>query len=947
MKNLNNILAFAALIVLSQPCSVTAARATHVWPDAEARLQLHLTEHKGAFILYDGAIVMPSFFGRIEHYQRDLSLKRKRLSSGPWRGLLTGKLNKLEDKFTLSGHHDKSDFYAEIRFINRSTIELKIRFKSDVALAGLSIEIFKLSSTLYKNTPVDATPAEADDIHRLPLEPRHVKNRFLLRNKNSIYIKSAVCDIQVTDVREARTLNVADFRSVPWDPHKSFYFNTDENLVALGDWVELAYHIQFFPPSIDFKDRLTHQEIGAPKSKSPTAFVTTDDPEALVFNPSTFFSITPRFRQSAQGHFRLNGKQTIYSEFARIARQLADDLQAYYHLNTDIRPIKGEKPPRGIYIELLSREEADRIGLPAEGFQIEVTANLATISGIDERGCLFGAYAFLGLIEDEGNHKIIPGGVYRDWPDLPIRAVCLELLPSIFIDTDLFKSYLKAFSRARTNTVIFHHSLQQLQAWNSLKGQSRQWSPESLSAVADFARTLKMDVWAGLIHKLDPRDFPNIALPGTNFYDPTKEASYDFLNSQYCTLVELYHPEAFLIGHDEIVGLSKYAKLYKKSETELLAGGVNKIHRWLQTQNIKTLMWGDMLLDQQRWQDKIGDANSGNPFYKSGDTANALLKIDRSVAIIDWHYKNKSDYPSIGYFHDLGFDVLGCSWYDPAAAKSMAASAKKYGGKGVVVADWGFWRTLSPSSTTLYSPLSGWHTDIEIDGSNDDVKALAGSMRRSLRLEGSSQSPISLSAFFNASTWDKKAGDGSGLFDIGPIVDLRLLPAGTHTMAGIEYLLPTSAEGRDNNCIVISEAKTSIININPKVRSGLRAIGFVQTCYSRQPQYRSRRLGAYNFTYTDGTVVNADIIEGWNITDIRSTMGLRANDWSFDRMPDELIGAYPAWRGRSAVDIPLNMQMWLWTNPYPEKTLKTITVQTADIGENVKIAVLAATAIYK
>ncbi len=925
--------------------SEAAASRKHIWPDDQARLQFHLSARKGGAVLYDGALVMPSFFGRIEHYQRDLSLKRKRLANGPWRGLLTGDLTTFENGFTLTGQHDKSAFRSEIRFVDHATMELKIRFQSSIAVSGLSIEIFKLSANLYKNSPIRAEPPGKTDIRRLPLEPRDIKQRFLLRKKNRIQIKSPICDILMTDLNGTNTLNVADFRSVPWDSHKSFYFYTDINLVPSGDWIELDYRVQFFPPSIAFENRRPLPKAGALNRLSPDATATAIPPGPSSADPSSFFYVAPRYRKLALNRLRFEDRPSIYTDLPNIARLLADDLQARHRLSTDVRPLASARRPEDILIELLPREERDTIGLPPEGFQIEVTTDRARVAGADERGCLFGAYALSGLITAEGNRLVIPCGVYRDWPDLPVRAICLELLPSIRNDLNLFKAYLRAFSRARANTVIFHHSPRQLNAWKQNKNPKQQWPPDKLAAVAEYARTLKMDVWAGLIHKLAPHDFPDFVLPGTNIYDPTKAASFDFLYAQYRTLIGLYRPTAILIGHDEIIGLSKYARRYGQTEAALLADSVNKLHRQLQGQSLRTLMWGDMLLDHERWQRRTGNANSGHALFKSGDTALALGKIDRAVTIIDWHYKYKAEYPSIGHFRKAGFNVLGCTWHDPAAAKSMAESVRKFGGEGVVATDWGFWRTLSPSATTLYSPLSGWHTDIEISEDNADIKALAGSLRERARPEGSIQKPLSLAPYANASTLDTKAGDKTGFFDLGPIVDLRSLPAGSRKVAGIDFLLSSPYEGRAENCIVVDEKKNLSIRLDPATSSGLHTIGFIHTAYTKQPQYRSRGLGTYVFTFTDGTEVKADIIEGWNITDIRSTTGLRANDWSFDRSPDELIGAYPAWRGRSAADVPLNLQMWLWTNPYPAKTLKTITIKTARIGDNVKIALLAATAI--
>jgi len=124
-----------------------------------------------------------------------------------------------------------------------------------------------------------------------------------------------------------------------------------------------------------------------------------------------------------------------------------------------------------------------------------------------------------------------------------------------------------------------------------------------------------------------------------------------------------------------------------------------------------------------------------------------------------------------------------------------------------------------------------------------------------------------------------------------------------------------------------------------------KALAFLHTCYVEEPQYRPVRLGAYKIVYPDGTRERIELIEGWNITDIRSSPGLRHNDWSFARCPDVLIGSRLAWRGQSLTGLPLNLQVLIWKNPYPQKKVKQIIVQANGSDEYTKIALLAVTAL--
>jgi hypothetical protein len=88
-----------------------------------------------------------------------------------------------------------------------------------------------------------------------------------------------------------------------------------------------------------------------------------------------------------------------------------------------------------------------------------------------------------------------------------------------------------------------------------------------------------------------------------------------------------------------------------------------------------------------------------------------------------------------------------------------------------------------------------------------------------------------------------------------------------------------------------------------------------------------------------------EIIEGFNITDVRSGTGVRKNDWTFRRHPEILIGSECVWQGQSATGIPLNVQMLAWENPYPEKAIKRIQIQAKQLNEDFRIAVLGLTLI--
>jgi hypothetical protein len=585
--------------------------------------------------------------------------------------------------------------------------------------------------------------------------------------------------------------------------------------------------------------------------------------------------------------------------------------------------------------------------LPGEGFEIVVEPDSIHIKGADSRGSLYGSWALLSMMEKQDGEWRVPCGIYRDWPDVGTRGISVEMLPPLSNDLELFKRYLLAFSKARANLVVFYHMPGQIQAWKD-KTSTNGWSEEQMRKVAAFARSLEMGVWAGMSHKFRKKAHPGLAIQAAaNLYDPFDARSYPYLYPYYDKLLSVYQPEAVLIGHDEIKGLNAYTANGKHSVAEAFAASVNTISEWFNRRRVGVAIWGDMLLDHEKWNESVGAANSGRQLFDSGATHSALDLLSRDVAIVDWHYNDKYSYPSIAYFAEKDFAVYGSGWYESEAAKHMAHSVKSHGAKGVIGTNWGFWRTLSPAATTLYSTLCGWNINCDVDASSD-IRFFANEMRNYSSTEGLVQTPVSIEQGSNASTFN--TGDRRAIFDTGGLIDLRFFSFGDLEYGRTRFNIAPHDNGKRMNAIVVGRNKqgrenpAAVMDISV-VDKKCKSIRFLHTLFRQEPQYRSKILGVYRIEYVDGMTAQVEIIEGFNITDVRSGTGVRKNDWTFRRHPEILIGSESVWQGQSATGIPLNVQMLAWENPYPEKAIKRIQIQAKQLNEDFRIAVLGLTLI--
>jgi len=145
--------------------------------------------------------------------------------------------------------------------------------------------------------------------------------------------------------------------------------------------------------------------------------------------------------------------------------------------------------------------------------------------------------------------------------------------------------------------------------------------------------------------------------------------------------------------------------------------------------------------------------------------------------------------------------------------------------------------------------------------------------------------------------------------------------------------------GFDNLGNANPEEKISINVGNQKIA----ALAFLHTCTLEEPGYTHRKIGNYIIEYTDGNKEIIDLTENWNITDIRSSTSTRHNAWTFNRMPDLLLGSERAWTGKSAMGVPLNLQQIVWTNPHPEKLVKHVIFTALNIKQRSRMALVGLT----
>jgi hypothetical protein len=218
----------------------------------------------------------------------------------------------------------------------------------------------------------------------------------------------------------------------------------------------------------------------------------------------------------------------------------------------------------------------------------------------------------------------------------------------------------------------------------------RSWTSREFIQVVEFARSNGLDVIpeVKLLNKqrmFFANNYPNLMF-NTNIYDPRKDEVYRIVFSALDEIIDLIHPKAIHIGHDEILGEGPLP-------AQLFLQDVERIHAHLNKRGVETWMWGDMLIASQEFPGMFNEDKSlnGGALGYGKDLRDQLPK---DIVICDWHYvwgrPNEVQFPSLATFKAEGFRVLGATFTSTSGMQNFSRYASEHGAEGMVATLWQF-----------------------------------------------------------------------------------------------------------------------------------------------------------------------------------------------------------------------------------------------------------------
>jgi hypothetical protein len=136
-------------------------------------------------------------------------------------------------------------------------------------------------------------------------------------------------------------------------------------------------------------------------------------------------------------------------------------------------------------------------------------------------------------------------------------------------------------------------------------------------------------------------------------------------------LVDVFESDGVHIAIDEVFDLGKCDRCKDTPTYKLLADWVNGLAGHNRARNVRTMMWGDRLLN---------GLETGYGFWEaSGNfTEPAIDLLDKDILICDWHYENRENFPSVEVFAEAGFRMMVCPWRYREHAEKFVGYAKEH-----------------------------------------------------------------------------------------------------------------------------------------------------------------------------------------------------------------------------------------------------------------------------
>jgi hypothetical protein len=222
---------------------------------------------------------------------------------------------------------------------------------------------------------------------------------------------------------------------------------------------------------------------------------------------------------------------------------------------------------------------------------------------------------------------------------------------------------------------------------------SNAWSTQAFVDVVKYARMKGLNVIPEIKLLSHQKQLFGSSRKGLMFdrhtYNPENKSVYILVFAYLDEIINLIHPSAIHIGHDEINGAYQSKKLFnwgnRMLPTELFYRDVKSIYTFLKNRGVSTWMWGDMLISSTELPQMRASHLNGVDHYGR----KLRSRLPKDIVICDWHYADEQKvFSSIDLYKREGFRVIGATFKNLETMHNFTSYAAQHGASGMIATTW-------------------------------------------------------------------------------------------------------------------------------------------------------------------------------------------------------------------------------------------------------------------
>lgn len=331
--------------------------------------------------------------------------------------------------------------------------------------------------------------------------------------------------------------------------------------------------------------------------------------------------------------------------------------------------------------------------MAAEGYALSVTGEGIVLAAGSPAGLFYGVQTLRQLLRPLGSRVEIPGVRIHDWPTMRLRGIMHDTSRCQVPTVETARRIIDFCAQYKLN--FYSPYIEHTFAWEGHEDiwqGSGAWSPREYVELCKYARPRhvmvipQLEAMGHQSNILTKDRYRHMAETDGWSFAPAVEGTYELLDDLMGQMSRAFpfHP-FFGIGCDEVydLGAGKSRELMEKlgGKGQLFAYHIQRLTQILARYGRRPMMWGDMMLNHPE----------------------TMGLVPQEVIILDWHYGDAPEYPSVKRFREAGYEVVVCpalsSWvrifpdYPNAFGniQHLYAEGQRNGALGGMTCNWGDW----------------------------------------------------------------------------------------------------------------------------------------------------------------------------------------------------------------------------------------------------------------